>query len=134
MRTEMQIEDKEVKSFHLDLMNWKTNLQALGDELYFMKKLLDSKAFEPNTPNLYEILEKFRIKLSEIESASSVLYEKLQQHENELGGLIECDTISCDHYYNKNHKKMKRTYLEFCSKFNQQKNEIFKITANILRQ
>ncbi|MFL1896214.1 hypothetical protein ACJRPK_10965 [Aquimarina sp. 2-A2] len=134
MRTEMEMENKEVKSFHLEVMNWKSNLQTLGDELYFLKKLLVSKAFEQNTPNLYEILEKFSTKLKDIEEASSMLYEKLHQHENQLGGLIECDTISCDHYYNKNHKKMKRIYNDFCKMFNQQKNEIYKVTANILKQ
>ncbi|TYP74251.1 hypothetical protein [Aquimarina intermedia] len=134
MRTEMEMEDKEVKSFHLEVMNWKTNLQALGVELYFLKKLLASKAFEPTVPNLYELLERFNTKLKDIEKASSVLYEKLHQHENQLGGLMECDTISCDHYYNKNHKKMKYIYKDFCKMFNQQKNEIYKVTANILKQ
>ncbi|WP_378187641.1 hypothetical protein ACE939_04725 [Aquimarina sp. W85] len=133
MEKETQLENKEVKSFHVDLINWKTNLQRLDNELYFLKKLLNSNAFASNIPNVYEILTNFKIQLKDIEKSALVLYEELQVHENQLGGLLECDTIYCDHFYVKRHKEVQYMYKKFCDIFAQEKNDMYLKLATILR-
>ncbi len=57
---------KKLEHIHFETLDWKSALQFIDDEVHFIHQLVGSYSFEPNTPNLFESLQKFKWQISEI--------------------------------------------------------------------
>ncbi len=131
---ERPLSKKELKEIHLDTLEWKSSLQFIEGEIYFINQLLNSYVFEPTTPNLFERLQELKEKIIQVEEQMSSINESIRKHENELGGMLECDPISEDHSYYQEHELMKITFNDFYKNFRMMKSEIFNYTGGILKK
>ncbi len=126
--------EKELKEIHLDTLDWKSSLHFIEVEIQFINQLLNSYVFEPTTPNLFERLHDFKEEVIKIEDEIIYIYKSIQKHENQLGGMLERDTISTDHSYYQEHELMKITFFDFYKNFRKLKASIFNYTGGILRK
>jgi hypothetical protein len=125
---------KEIKEIHLDILKWKSSLRFIEGEIQFINQLLNSYVFEPDTPNLFERLQEFKKQIEAIEKEMQNINQDIRTHESKLGGMLECDTISCDNFYYKNHTSVWRTFDDFYKNFSRSKSEIFLYAGGVLRK
>ncbi len=125
---------KELKEIHLDTLDWKSSLHFIEVETQFINQLLNSYVFEPTTPNLFEQLQGFKEQIVKMEEEIQHIHKSIQKHENELGGILERDTISYDDSYYQEHELMKMTFDDFYKNFRKLKADVFNYTGGILKK
>ncbi|OED42624.1 hypothetical protein AB832_02945 [Flavobacteriaceae bacterium (ex Bugula neritina AB1)] len=125
---------KNLKNIHFDVLGWKSNLQFIQGEILFIHQLLNSYVFEPVTPNLFERLQEYRQDIKIVENAIKKLNDAIKKHENELGGILDCDTISYDDSYYDKHHKLKNNFEDFCKKFQTLKSKVFSYAGGVLKR
>ncbi|WP_298541391.1 hypothetical protein [uncultured Aquimarina sp.] len=133
MASEINIVNKDLRDIHFDTLESKSSLQFIDDEVLFINQLLHSYVFEPTTPNLFERLQEFKQEINNVKKEIEELNEEIRKHESELGGMLECDTISCDHYYYEEHKSLKNRFNAFYRNFRKLKSEVFSYAGGILK-
>lgn len=130
----MKKQEKKVEELHWEIQQWKSHFQFLDDELLFITRLMDRYVFQPNTPNLFERLQGYKTRVKQIETTKKDVRERILQHENTLGGMLECTDSACDlTYYNK-HEKLQFKIDGCVSQFQELKAEIFNYAGGILKK
>lgn len=129
----MKNQEKKVEDLHWEIQKWKSNLQFLEDELLFIKRLLDSYVFQPNTPNLFERLQDYKKRIKEIEGDKKPVRDAISLHENTLGGMLECTDSTCDLAYYGKHDALQSKVDRCLSEFQALKSEIFNYAGGILK-
>lgn len=127
-------QEKKVEELHWEIQQWKSQLQFMDDEILFIDRLLNSYAFQPNTPNLFERLQDFKLRLEDAKKCSIDLKKPISKHENTLGGMLECTDSICDLDYYRKHKTLQIKVDESLSDFQQLKSEIFNYAGGILKK
>lgn len=122
-----------IDQFHQDVKVWKSNVALASDEIQFIENLTHSYIFEPSSPNLYERLEHYKTEVSKIKVLLKSIEVLLVKHDVELSGMLECDTVSCDVFFEKKHLTIKEQYRQFIDSYNKTKSEIFNYCGTILK-
>ena len=130
----LNISETALKDIHFETLEWKSGLQFTVIEIQFIHQLLNSYAFEPNTPNLFERLQEFKEQIIAIEEEIKNINISIRKQESGLGDMFECDTISCDNFYYKAHQSLKSTVKIFNKKFRKFKADVFSYAGAILRK
>lgn len=123
-----------IDQYHEDVKVWKSNIALAVDEIRFIENLTQSYAFEPTTPNLFERLEEFKTQMYKIKKLLDTIQELLSKHDLELSGMLECDTVSCDIYFQEKHLLIKESYRQFVNSYGKTKTEIFNYCGTILKK
>ena len=126
--------NKAVEELHWESAKWKSQFLHMEDELLFIKRLLNSYVFEPNTPNLFERLLDYKTRINSVDEMKDVVNKDLVKHESELGGILECSDRDCDDMYFKKHDELKEKVKSCLSDFQGLKTEIFNYAGGILRK
>lgn len=126
--------EDRLKNFHFDRIEWKSGLQFIEGEIQFINQLLNSYVFEPNTPNLFERLQEFKTQIEEIELDIAGIHAEIRKQESELGGMLECDTVSCDTFYDQKHTSLKKMTNLFLKRYKTFKAEVFSYAGGILKK
>ncbi|MGB5435339.1 MAG: hypothetical protein WBM98_05550 [Maribacter sp.] len=121
-----------LREFHGDTVRWKSMLTYKENDILFIDKLLNSKAFRVAKPNLFERLQELNKEAETIASELKKLKKEVNEYESKLSGILECEDISCDTYYLENHKALKDRFEEFYTDFNEFKTKVFNYTGGIL--
>ncbi|WP_394973073.1 hypothetical protein [uncultured Croceitalea sp.] len=129
-----QTQNKKIEELHYELQDWKSNLHFIKDEIKFINQLLNSYVFQPNTPNLFERLQDYQHRLKKIKKSKTELQKAIAQHENNLGGMIECTDEYCDLQYYKKHDTLKTKIVDSIIRFKDLKSEIFNYAGGILKK
>ncbi|MEN8787987.1 MAG: hypothetical protein ABF293_08070 [Flavobacteriaceae bacterium] len=124
---------KDIEGLYSDVHKWVSEIHFVRDEIVFIKKLLNSDVFEPNTPNLFERIQEYIGLLESFEKELNAYRTKLLRYESELGTLIECGEPDLT--------DLERKHLEavveldaVIGKFQMLKSEIFEYSSGILRK
>ena len=129
-----KIQEKKVEELHRENQQWKSALQFMDDEIMFIRRLLDSYVFRPDTHELFERRENFRERIKAADTAREDLSDLVYRHENILGGMLECTDSACDLGYYQKHDRLK-TQMDTCmGNFQNLKAEIFNYAGNILKK
>tara|TARA_R110000868_G_scaffold126481_6_gene333593 strand:+ start:10453 stop:10881 length:429 start_codon:yes stop_codon:yes gene_type:complete len=133
-KEEIKIEQKKkLEDLHWQIQQWKSNLRFMDDEIIFINRLLDSYAFQPNTPNLFERIQDFKTRLKHVTTEKKEVLKQISKHENDLGGMLECTDIQCDLGYYRKQDKL-QAEVDLClENFRQLKSEIFNYAGGILK-
>lgn len=123
-----------IDEYHNDVKVWKSNIALTVDEIRFIDNLLKSYVFEPNTPNLFERIEQFKVQLEKNKSTLAHIQNLLSKHDLELSGMLECDTVACDIFFEEKHLLIKENYRQFIRSYNDIKAKIFNYCGSILKQ
>ncbi len=122
-----------IDQYHYDVKVWKSNISLVNHEISFIENLTNSYIFEPRTPNLFEKLEHFKTAIKTIKNRLDTLVQSLTKHDAELSGMLECDTVSCDVFFEKKHLSIKEEYRAFIDTYNDIKTNIFNYCGTILK-
>lgn len=104
----------------------------MDEEIVFIKRLLDSNAFKPNIPNLFERLQDYKTRLQDHEKRNAAVRAQISLHENNLGNApdIEDSSISADDI--KKNDSLQLEVDECQGDYQNLKSEIFNYTGSIL--
>ncbi|TFG75824.1 MAG: hypothetical protein E4H26_05510 [Flavobacteriales bacterium] len=127
-------QSKKVDQLYLELMQWNSALRFMGDEILFLEHLLNSYAFEPKTPNLFERLLDYQARVKKAKTEESVVATHIRKHKNDLGGMLECTDDACDLTYFQKHAKLKAEWTACLEDFQNLKSEIFNYAGAILKR
>lgn len=121
--------------YHSEAKEWKSNLLFIENELHFIEQLIHSYVFEPNTPNLFERLEHFKMQLLDIKTQYKKIQEFVINYDNELGGLLEShDTTPLDPSIEKKQQAISVDYTQFMTTYKTLKSDIFEYCGGILKR
>lgn len=136
MKREFRVEEQKQKIDKLfaDCKQWKSKLGFAQDEIHFMERLLNSYVFEPNTPNLFERLQIYLKHVEKAKTQIATVLNQIAKHQNELGGMIECQDEQCDMTYYKRHDEIKARVTDCIFQFQEAKAEIFNYAGGILKK
>ena len=127
-------QEKKVELLYAESHNWKSSLFLVSDEVTFIDNLLNSYVFEPNTPNLFERLQKYQAQIKKNQERKNVVLDSIDKHQKDLGGMLECTDYACDLGYYQKHEAIKAEVVGFLENFQVLKSEIFNYAGGILKK
>lgn len=127
-------QSKKLDRLHLELREWQSNLYFMLDEIIFIDRLLNSYAFQPNTPNLFERIQDYLYRLKKAKEKRAAYVKLIGMHENDLGGMLECTDENCDLQYYQKHNAIKSEIAGCTQTFQELKSEIFNYAGGILKK
>ena len=131
----MTVKEKKIQELHLELQQWRSNIDFIEDEMHFIDKLLHSYVFEPRTPNLFERLEQFKKGLLTSKENQEKLKREIINHENDIGGILECSSLSIrDSEYCAKHEALEQKVLQYLEDYRKLKSAIYSYAGSILKQ
>ncbi len=125
---------RKIEELHWEIQQWKSSFMLIDDEILFIRRLLDSYIFQPNTPNLFERLQDYKTGLKKLQLTKAAVREHISKHENDLGGMLECKNCACDLSYYRKHDKLQIRVDDCVVKFQKLKSEIFNYAGSILKK
>jgi hypothetical protein len=127
-------QSKKLDQLHLELKQWQSKLSFIQDEMIFIDRLLNSYVFQPNTPNLFERIQDYLYRLRKAKQKRAKLATRIGQHENDLGGMLECTEDKGDLTYYQKHDTLKAEIISYMQTFQELKSEIFNYAGGILKK
>jgi hypothetical protein len=127
-------QEKKVELLYAESLNWKSSLYLVTDEVTFIENLLNSYLFEPNTPNLFERLQKYQAQIKKNKERKVEVFKVIDKHRKDLGGMLECTDYACDLGYYQKHEVIKAEVVSFLENFQLLKSEIFNYAGGILKK
>jgi len=123
-----------VEELHEESRQWKSEILFLKEELIFIKQLVNSYTFEPNTPNLFERLQEYKREINHLSNHVNTLEGAISDHENEMGGMLECTLDVCDALYYRQHVELQDKMQQNRKNYRTMKIKIFNYAGGILKQ
>lgn len=127
-------DEKKVEELHWEIQQWKSSFQFMEDEIIFIMRLLDSYIFQPNTRNLFERLQDYKVRLKKVKATKKDIQSQISKHENTLGGMLECSNGTDDLTYYQVHDALKSKVDTSYNEFQKLKSEIFNYAGGILKK
>lgn len=125
---------KRIEILHCESQQLKSHLQFMLDEITFIDHLLNSYLFEPNTPNLFERLQNFTAQIHKQIRKREQLVLLIEQHENDLGAMLQYAENSCGTVYCVKHEKLRAEVIACLEGFRDLKTEVFLYAGEILKK
>jgi len=124
---------QKIEQLHWHIQHWKSDLQFMENEISFIERLLNSKIFEPDTPNLNKHLQDYLKQLGDFEARKAKLRQLISKHENLLGTVMEShdDGVVADFYFE--HEDLEVEVLDSTDDFKRLKAEIFEYVGGTLK-
>lgn len=127
-------QSQKVDRLHQELRHWQSNLYFMQDEILFIDHLLTAYIFQPTTPNLFERTEDYLFRLQKARQQKEKLVTLVNDHEKNLGGMLECTDAKCDIVYHQQHGTIKAKVTKCLKSFQILKSEIFNYAGGILKK
>lgn len=125
--------EKSVEELENDTVEWDEILQTCTDELLFLKHLLTSEVFQPINPDTSEKLASYIEELEDLKIEKIEVQLALRNHKNDLNGMLECEDISCDIFYQTQHQDLLDRLKDLLANFKQLKLNIFHFSIPFLK-
>jgi len=126
--------DNNIEQLQQHALDWDKLIQQSTDDIIFLKKLLSSDVFDNYEASFFDTI-KIQLKdLEEFKAEKIELHYSINNHKNDLNGMRECEDISCDMFYEKEHKKLRERVRNFLKKFRDLKLEIYDYTSPNFRK
>ena len=128
------VNDKNVEELENETLEWDKILQTCTDELVFLKHFLTSEVFQPINPETSENLESYTEELEDLKIEKIEVQLALRNHKNDLKGMLECEDISCDIFYQTQHQKLLNRLKDLLANFQSLKLGIFHFSIPFLKR
>lgn len=124
----------KIEDLHLETQGWKSHLQFVGDEMYFIEKLLNSYSFEPWTANLFEWMEQCKHGFVQTKKERDSLKKQIIRHGNHLGGIFECAPETCDNSFYERHHQLQHRVSAFLADYLALKTKIYDYVGSVMKR
>ncbi len=128
------VNDKNVEELENDTLEWDKTLQTCTDELVFLKHLLTSEVFQTINPNTSEKIKSYTEEFEDIKTEKIEVQLALRNHKNDLKGMLECEDISCDIFYQNQHQELLNRLKDLLANYQQLKLSIFHFSIPFLKR
>ena len=126
--------EKNVDDLMADTSQWDKEFYEYTAEITFFKTLITSDVFENKIPNLYEKLQEYFTKITELKEEKIELQEAIHNHKNDLAGMMECEDISCESFYHSQHYNLIKRIDIHLSQFHDLKLNLMRFTTPLLKK
>lgn len=127
--------EKKVEELHDESKELLSELNFMVDELKFFNNLLRSYSFVPHTKELFEDSSSLVNDLEAIKKKNEEMRKLVSTHDNELGGMMECDDDKeCILTYIGQHKNVKDRVQDSIVDFKDMKRRVFAFLNEILEK
>ncbi len=134
MEKQLVLRKMGIEDLHQDSKNWISYLHFMADEIIFFDHLLNSYVFEPDTPSLFEDLQKYQGRLKESKKLCSKVIGDIIEHENKLGGLVEIFNSTLDQAYQTKHQQFRVKVEDCLNDFRRLKSDLYAYASGILKK
>jgi len=127
--------EKKVEELHDESKELLSELNFMVDELKFFNNLLQSYSFVPHAKELFEDSGILIHDLEAIKKKNDEMRKLVNNHDNELGGMMECDDDKeCALTYIGQHKNVKARVQDHIVAFKDMKRRVFAFLNAILEK
>jgi len=134
MEKQLVLRKMGMEEMHQDSKKWISHLNFMADEIIFFDHLLNSYVFEPDTPLLFEDLQKHQGRLKESKKLCSKVIGDIFDHENKLGGLLEILNSTLDQAYQTEHQQLRVKVEDCIDDFRRLKSGLYAYASGILKK
>lgn len=124
--------DKTIDELRFNLTFYKSQLESLKEELEFFKHLMNAHIYKQRVPNLFEIFELFKKQIDTKIKLQSKLLKEIERQYKEVQLKLECNEVSCDDYFDRNHYELELDLVNFLIKTAKLKSEIMEFLKSII--
>lgn len=133
LQVEKELE-KKVEELHDESKELLSELNFMVDELKFFSNLLQSYEFVPHTKEMFEDSHSLVHDLNAVKRKNEEMKKLVNDHDNQLGGMMECDDTGCVLTYTGQHKKVKGQVINHIDTFKDIKRRVFSFLNAILEK
>lgn len=126
--------EKNIDELMADTSQWQKTFYEYTEEINFFMTLLTSDVYENKLPNLYEKLQEYYTRITELKDEKMELQEAIHNHKNDLAGMMECEDISCDSFYHSQHYNLTKRIEKHFSDFRSMKLNLIRFTTPLFRK
>ena len=123
-----------IEGLHWESRRWISELDFSLDEFRFFSNLIKSYVFVPDTPDLFERLERYQHELENMEKKCKALKKQVQEHESQLCGLLELDNHTLDDAYRDKHRYLREDMDQYTAQIQKLKLNLFNYGQVILKK
>lgn len=134
MEKQLVIKKLGIEEMYQESKEWLSHLNFMADEIVFFDNLLNSYVFEPDTPSLFEDLQKYQDRLKKSKKLCSNVIGDVVEHENKLGGLLEILHSSLDKSYQTIHQQFRGKVEDCLNDFRRLKTDLYAYASGILKK
>lgn len=124
----------KVEELHGESKELLSELNFMVDELKFFGNLLQSYEFVPHTKEMFEDSHFLLKDLDAVKKKNEEMKNLVNDHDNQLGGMMECDDTVCVLTYTGQHKKVKEQITNHILTFKDIKRRVFVFLNAILEK
>ena len=124
----------KIKKLQWHAQHWESDLRYMEDEVSFVEQLLKADIYKPNTPNLFEKLQKYAARLGEFESRITRLRQLITEHQTLLAKVAKTDEKTVDSSTGHKHDDLEMEVLYCTDNFKELKAEIFNFLSSTLKK
>ena len=134
LQVEKELE-KKVEELHDESKELLSELNFMVDELKFFSNLLQSYEFVPHTKELFEDSGSLVHDLQAVKKKNDEMRKLVSNHDNELGGMMECDDDKeCVLTYVGQHNSVKTRVQNHIVAFKDMKRRVFAFLNAVLEK
>ena len=119
------LHDKSIDELQFNSSLWKSELKFIDVEVSFIKQLIKTYPIKSEIPNSVEHLQFFIEQLNSMEKEAHSITDDLKNYTKELGGMTECDKLSCDNFYVIAYEKLAKAVYKYLRKYRKLKTQIY---------
>ena len=131
-RYKIFLHDKSIDELKFNSSIWMSELKFMDTEVSFIKQLIKTHPIKSEIPSSIEHLHFFTEQLKYIKNEANDLIDDLKKYSNELNGMTECDTLSCDNEYVIAYEKLAKAVYKFLRKYRKLKTQIYNFLSGDL--
>lgn len=126
--------EKSVEELENDTLKWDKTLQICTEEMLFLKHLLTSEVFQTTKPDTLKKIESYTEELEDLKIEKIEVQLALRNHKNDLNGMLECEDINCDIFYQTQHQELLNRLKDLLSNFQSLELKIFHFSIPFLKR
>ena len=125
----------EMDGFRRHVQHWKSDVRFMGEEIHFIRELLNSDIFDPVTLNLFEKLQDYLGRSEEFNLRNTRLVQLVSEYGDRMASRMETKDHVLRGDYLREHGEVEREVLKHMDDFRELKMEVFNyVTGNLKKR
>lgn len=126
--------EKKVDKLHNETRELLSELGFIEYEIKFLSNLLESYDFVPHLESMFEESQLLKKDLSIVNKENMKMIVNLHDHDNQLGGMLECNDNDCALDYVCEHNDLIKNINEYIGNYKNIKKRVFSYSNIILER
>ncbi len=129
-----EFSEKTREKYLSEISKWQNSLVMVSKETKFLSKLLSTRIFESNIPNLEERLQQYSKKLQNFENGEKLMEKEIENHKTDLAKEFEENEEQNASLIKTTHIELRKNIKAFLKRNSGLKLEIFNFAGDNLKK